>query len=183
MKLSALQCLVVMFLLLAKNTVSAVEVDASCVIPPNTYAFVSIDDGMMGRLSSVCGLQPIRLFHNKTNENYFLFIRYITLEDKSKAFKISWSSDDKLSEDDGYKISPYDIDSRVKDLNKERKYDALNASNVGLNKVTCFSMPFSVVEKEIYSVNVYQSKSLDEIKKLPVSALYFAYNWQVCELE
>jgi hypothetical protein len=53
MKLTILNCIAIMFVLLAKNAESAEEVHASCVIPPNTYAFVSMDIGMMGRYSRV----------------------------------------------------------------------------------------------------------------------------------
>jgi hypothetical protein len=172
-----------MFVLLAKNAESAEEVHASCVIPPNTYAFVSMDIGMMGRYSSVCGLDPVILFNNNTDHNYYLFFQKIKSDGVDKKFRITWSIDDKLTKDDGQKDYSFDLNERVGQLKDERKYDAFNATPVELNNVTCVSIPIYVVEKEVYSFNIYQSKSLDELKKLPISPLYILYKWGATNLK
>ena len=72
---------------------------------------------------------------------------------------------------------PYDRKARIAKVAKQRNHANPAPEVVVLSGIQCASIPVCSVASEIYSISLFESGPLENLKKLPVSPLFPLFEW------
>ena len=158
--------------LIATLSVFAENVDtviAEFTLKQNNYYFFSINEGVVGKFRAAIGLRPVGFIQTTEAENNDIVYTFSVYGEEGQTLI--------------HRVSRIvNFHKRMEQVKKPKRHEVEDPTLTIMKSIVGYTIPIGSVEDDLYSVNIYESDALDEIKKLPVSKLHPFFNWGAIKL-
>ena len=128
---------------------------------------------MVGKFRAAIGLRPVGFIQTTEVENSYTLKVSESAADENNDIVYTFSVYGEEGQTLIHRVSRIvNFHKRMEQVKKPKRHEVEDPTLTIMKSIVGYTIPIGSVEDDLYSVNIYESDALDEIKKLPVSKLH-----------